>query len=77
MFDTNERALSLQGEKIQPTPSQIGHGGEPFFNYIGNEGYVHEFYFYIYFWYTNKELYFPAKMFVNFNWPTYGKYYLS
>jgi hypothetical protein len=43
MFDTNERALSLQEEKIQPTPSRIGQVGEPFFNSIGNEGYVREF----------------------------------
>jgi hypothetical protein len=43
MFDTNERALLLQGEKIQPIPSRIGQVGEPFFNSIGNEGYVREF----------------------------------
>jgi hypothetical protein len=43
MFDTNERTLSLQGEKIQPTPSRIGQVGEPFFNSIVNEGYVREF----------------------------------
>jgi hypothetical protein len=43
MFDTNERALSLQGEKLQPSPSQISQVGEPFFNSIGNKAYVCEF----------------------------------
>jgi hypothetical protein len=43
MFDTNERALSLQGEKIQPTPIRMGQVGEAFFNSIGNEGYDCEF----------------------------------
>jgi hypothetical protein len=43
MFDTNERTLSLQGEKIQPTSNRIGQVEEPLFNSIGNEGYVREF----------------------------------
>jgi hypothetical protein len=30
-------------KKYNQTPTESARGGEPFFNYIGNEGYVREF----------------------------------